>query len=66
MKAVELAVFQKVCCPKIVSNPPQISDLRGFAFEKDDIESLKNCKPGDGSGGWALPFQLLLVAWAQG
>jgi hypothetical protein len=31
----------------VFSNPPQISDLKGFSFEKDDIESLKNCKPGD-------------------
>ena len=31
----------------VFSNPPQLSDLKGFTFEKDDIESLKNCKPGD-------------------
>src|ERR1700687_4819946 len=31
----------------VFSNPPQMSDLKGFSFEKDDIESLKNCKPGD-------------------
>jgi hypothetical protein len=27
--------------------PPQLSDLRGFTFDSDDIESLKKCKPGD-------------------
>ncbi len=31
----------------VFGSPPQISDLRGFLFEKDDIESLKNCKPGN-------------------
>jgi len=31
----------------VFSNPPQMSDLKGFSFEKDDIESLKNCKAGD-------------------
>jgi hypothetical protein len=31
----------------LISSPPQASDLKGFAFECDDIEALKNCKPGD-------------------
>jgi hypothetical protein len=29
------------------SNPPQLSDLKGFAFESEDIKALKNCKTGD-------------------
>ena len=29
------------------SNPPQLSDLKGFSFDSDDIQSLKSCKPGD-------------------
>jgi hypothetical protein len=29
------------------SSPPQISDLKGFAFDSDDVKSLKDCKPGD-------------------
>jgi len=29
------------------STPPQLSDLNGFAFDQDDIESLKKCTPGD-------------------
>ena len=29
------------------STPPQLSDLKGFTLDKDDIEDLKNCKPGD-------------------
>jgi len=29
------------------SNPPQLSDMKGFAFDKDDIAALKKCKPGD-------------------
>jgi hypothetical protein len=29
------------------SNPPQLSDLADFRFEKEDIEALKDCKPGD-------------------
>ena len=29
------------------SNPPQLSDLKGFAFDGDDIKALKNCKRGD-------------------
>jgi hypothetical protein len=27
--------------------PPQISDLRGFTLDSEDIKSLKRCKPGD-------------------
>ncbi len=29
------------------SNPPQPSDFKGFSFDSDDIQDLKNCKPGD-------------------
>jgi hypothetical protein len=29
------------------SNPPQLSDLKGFALDGDDIKALKNCKSGD-------------------
>jgi hypothetical protein len=29
------------------SNPPQISDLKNFDFDSDDITALKKCKPGD-------------------
>ncbi|HSM84941.1 MAG TPA: hypothetical protein VLT16_02260 [Candidatus Limnocylindrales bacterium] len=29
------------------SDPPQLADLGGFTFERDDIKSLKKCKPGD-------------------
>jgi hypothetical protein len=31
----------------VFSNPPRASDLKGFSFDSDDIESLKKCKPGD-------------------
>ena len=31
----------------VFNNPPQGSDLKGFAFDSDDIKSLKNCKTGD-------------------
>jgi len=31
----------------VFSNPPQLSDLKGFSFDDDDIKALKNCKPGD-------------------
>lgn len=31
----------------VFSNPPQLSDLNGFSFDNDDIQALKNCKPGD-------------------
>ena len=27
--------------------PPQLSDLRGFEFDSDDIEDLKSCEPGN-------------------
>jgi hypothetical protein len=27
--------------------PPQLSDLRGFEFDSDDIQALKNCEPGN-------------------
>jgi hypothetical protein len=29
------------------SGPPQLSDLKGFTFDSEDIKALKNCKPGD-------------------
>lgn len=29
------------------SNPPQLSDLKDFTFDSEDIEALKKCKPGD-------------------
>ncbi len=29
------------------SNPPQLSDLKGFTFTSEDIEALKQCKTGD-------------------
>jgi hypothetical protein len=31
----------------VFSNPPQLSDLKGFSFDKDEINDVKNCKPGD-------------------
>jgi hypothetical protein len=31
----------------VFSNPPQVSDLKGFSFESDDVQALKSCKPGD-------------------
>jgi hypothetical protein len=31
----------------VFGNPPQLSDLKGFSFESDDIKALKDCKPGD-------------------
>ncbi len=31
----------------VFSDPPQLSDLKGFSFENDDIQALKSCKPGD-------------------
>jgi hypothetical protein len=32
---------------QVFSNPPQLSDLKDFSFDNDDIQALKNCKPGD-------------------
>ena len=29
------------------STPPQLSDLRGFGFDSEDVQSLKDCKPGN-------------------
>jgi hypothetical protein len=31
----------------VFSNPPQATDLKGFSLDHDDIQALKNCKPGD-------------------
>jgi hypothetical protein len=31
----------------VFSNPPQLSDLKGFEFDSDDIKGLKNCKTGN-------------------
>jgi len=28
------------------SDPPQLSDLKGFTFDSEDIQALKDCKPG--------------------
>jgi hypothetical protein len=29
----------------VFSDPPSLSDLKGFDFDADDIQSLRNCKP---------------------
>lgn len=29
------------------SHPPQLSDLKGFTFDAEDIKAMKDCKPGD-------------------
>jgi len=29
------------------SNPPRLSDLKGFTFDSEDIKALRNCKTGD-------------------
>lgn len=29
------------------SNPPQLSDLKGFGLDSEDIQSLKSCNPGN-------------------
>lgn len=29
------------------SDPPQLSDLQGFGFDRNDVKGLKDCKPGD-------------------
>jgi hypothetical protein len=31
----------------VISNPPQLSDFKGFTFDADDIKELKDCKPGN-------------------
>jgi hypothetical protein len=31
----------------VFSNPPRLSDLKGFSFDSDDIQALKKCTPGD-------------------
>ena len=31
----------------VFTDPPQLSDLRGFSLDNDDIEDLKNCQPGN-------------------
>ena len=31
----------------VFTNPPQLSDLRGFSLDHEDIEDLKNCQPGN-------------------
>lgn len=32
---------------EVFSSPPQLSDLKGFEFDSDDIKGLQNCKTGD-------------------
>ena len=31
----------------VFTDPPQLSDLQGFAFDSEDIQDLKSCKPGN-------------------
>ena len=31
----------------VFTDPPQLSDLRGFSLDHDDIEDLKKCEPGN-------------------
>jgi hypothetical protein len=31
----------------VFSNPPTLSDLKGFSFDNDDLEALKKCEPGN-------------------
>jgi hypothetical protein len=31
----------------VFTNPPQLSDLQGFAFDSDEIKDLKSCEPGN-------------------
>jgi len=31
----------------VFTNPPQLSDLRGFEFDSHDMEALKSCEPGN-------------------
>jgi hypothetical protein len=31
----------------VFTDPPQLSDLQGFAFDSDDIKDLKRCEPGN-------------------
>jgi len=31
----------------VFSDPPQLSDLKDFSFDSDEIEALKSCKPGN-------------------
>jgi hypothetical protein len=31
----------------VFTDPPQLSDLKGFVLDSDDIEDLKNCEPGN-------------------
>jgi hypothetical protein len=31
----------------VISDPPQLSDFKGFSFNADDLKELKNCKPAD-------------------
>ena len=31
----------------VFSNPPQLSDLKGFSFDSDEIKALQKCAPGD-------------------
>jgi hypothetical protein len=31
----------------VFSNPPRLSDLKGFGLDSDDIQALQHCKPGN-------------------
>jgi hypothetical protein len=38
--------FPEYLVMKKFSDPPQLSDLQGFALSSDDVKALKDCKPG--------------------
>jgi len=31
----------------VFAEPPQLSHLKGFSFDNDDVQALRSCKPGD-------------------
>jgi len=31
----------------VFAHPPELSHLKGFSFDRDDIQALKRCRPGD-------------------
>jgi hypothetical protein len=53
-KGCRLITLLSVCS----ANPPQLSDLNGFAFDNDEMKSVKNCKPGDNDWVFASPAKL--------
>ena len=65
-KALELAQEELRLGPEDVQAYSRVSEAYRGLNRLDEAKATTQSGMRNGSGGWALPFELLLVAWAQG